>query len=502
MQSEALESVDQREAENRFDVLIVGAGISGIGAAHHLREQCPGRSFAILESRASFGGTWHLHRYPGIRSDSDLHTFGYRFKPWSGKPIASGSAILEYLGEAIHDAQLEPSIRYHHQVLSAAWDSSSQSWTLDVCIGDDAKRVQYRCEFLWMCPGYYRHARGYTPNWPGMAAFKGPIVHPQTWPEGLDYAGKRVVVIGSGATAATLIPSMAESCAHITLLQRSPTYFWTGENRNELAEQLRELEVPEEWVHEIVRRSLLKQAKDIQDLATNHPDMIKEELFKVIRQYLGEDFDMSHFTPSYRPWQQRLAYVPDGDLFQAIKSGKVSVVTDHIERFTPEGVLTRSGQMLEADIIITATGFNLCVMGDIDFTVDGQAVDFSKTYTYRGIMNSGIPNMSAMFGYLRTSWTMRVDLVADFICRLLNHMEARGAAVCTPTLGQQDLKMTPQPWIDPEEFNPGYMQRSLHLLPRRGDHEPWVFNTNYYSEKDELPRVDLDEDALVYVKRN
>ncbi len=211
---------------------------------------------------------------------------------------------------------------------------------------------------------------------------------------------------------------------------------------------------------------------------------------------------MSHFTPSYRPWQQRLAYVPDGDLFQAIKSGKVSVVTDHIERFTPEGVLTRSGQMLEADIIITATGFNLCVMGDIDFTVDGQAVDFSKTYTYRGIMNSGIPNMSAMFGYLRTSWTMRVDLVADFICRLLNHMEARGAAVCTPTLGQQDLKMTPQPWIDPEEFNPGYMQRSLHLLPRRGDHEPWVFNTNYYSEKDELPRVDLDEDALVYVKRN
>ncbi len=498
MQHDVTRPVASVDPGSHYDVVIVGAGISGIGAAHHLREQCPNKRFVILESKVSFGGTWRLHSYPGIRSDSDLHTFGYRFKPWSGKPIASGGAILDYLGEAIHDDRLEQCIRYRHEVVSAAWDSAAQSWTLSVRVGDGPERVQYRCNFLWMCQGYYRHAQGYTPKWPGMEAFKGPIIHPQTWPEGLDYAGKRVLVIGSGATAATLIPNMADDCAHITMLQRSPTYFWTGENRNELAEQLRELDVPEEWVHEIVRRSLLKQAKDIQDLAATNPEIIKEELFKVIRQYLGEDFDMSHFTPSYRPWQQRLAYVPDGDLFEAIKSGKVSVVTDHIERFTPEGILTRSGRLLEADLIITATGFNLCVMGDVAFWVDGRPVDFSTTYTYRGIMNSNVPNMSAMFGYLRTSWTMRVDLVADFVCRLLNHMDAIGAAVCTPTPRQQ---MTPQPWIDEEEFNPGYMQRSLHLMPRRGDREPWFFNTNYYLEKDQLPRVNLDEEALVYEQR-
>jgi cation diffusion facilitator CzcD-associated flavoprotein CzcO len=349
-----------------------------------------------------------------------------------------------------------------------------------------------------MCQGYYRHAEGYTPHWDGVEEFKGTIVHPQTWPEDLDYKGKRVVVIGSGATAATLIPNMADDCAHITMLQRSPTYFWTGENRNELADQLRELDVPEEWVHEIVRRSILKLAKDIQYTSESHPELIKEELFKVIREYLGEDFDMSHFTPSYRPWQQRLAYVPDGDLFEGIKSGKVSVVTDHIERFTPEGILTKSGELLEADIIITATGFNLSVMGDIAFDVNGEAVDFGRTFTYRGIMNSGVPNMAFMFGYLRTSWTMRVDLVCDFVCKLLNRMDDKGARVCTPTLGAGEQKMEALPWIDEEEFNPGYMQRGKHLMPKRGDHEPWTFSADYYTEREQLPLVSLDEGALVY----
>jgi cation diffusion facilitator CzcD-associated flavoprotein CzcO len=291
---------------------------------------------------------------------------------------------------------------------------------------------------------------------------------------------------------------MADDCAHITMLQRSPTYFWTGENRNELADQLRELEVPEEWIHEIVRRSILKLAKDIQYLSASNPEIIKEELFKVIREYLGEDFDMSHFTPSYRPWQQRLAYVPDGDLFQAIKLGKVSVVTDHIERFTEQGILTKSGELLEADIIITATGFELSVMGDIPFDIDGEPVDFAKTCTYRGVMNSGVPNMAFMFGYLRTSWTMRVDLLCDFVCRLLRHMDEIGAAAVTPTLGERDRDMLTLPWIDEEEFNPGYMQRSIHLMPRRGSHEPWQFTTDYYVEKDQLPAVDLDEEALVY----
>ena len=481
-----------------LDVLIIGAGISGIGAAHHLSQKCPDKRFAMLESKASFGGTWRQHTYPGIRSDSDLYTFGYGFKPWTGQPIANGDAILNYLEEAIEDDHLEPHIRYQHEVVSASWSSDQQHWVVRARHTQTNEFVYLTCNFLWMCQGYYRHAEGYTPHWDGVEEFKGTIVHPQTWPEDLDYKGKRVVVIGSGATAATLIPNMADDCAHITMLQRSPTYFWTGENRNELADQLRELDVPEEWVHEIVRRSILKLAKDIQYTSESHPELIKEELFKVIREYLGEDFDMSHFTPSYRPWQQRLAYVPDGDLFEGIKSGKVSVVTDHIERFTPEGILTKSGELLEADIIITATGFNLSVMGDIAFDVNGEAVDFGRTFTYRGIMNSGVPNMVFMFGYLRTSWTMRVDLVCDFVCKLLNRMDDKGARVCTPTLGAGEQKMEALPWIDEEEFNPGYMQRGKHLMPKRGDHEPWTFSADYYTEREQLPLVSLDEGALVY----
>ena len=486
------------ETVEHIDVLIVGAGISGIGAAHHLGEKCPGKSYLMLESKESFGGTWRQHTYPGIRSDSDLYTFGYGFKPWAGNPIAEGCAILNYLEEAIEDDCIDQHIRYQHEVLSASWSGEEQRWLLEARRADTGELVHFSCNFLWMCQGYYRHAEGYTPTWEGMEEFKGLVVHPQTWPENLDYSGKRVVVIGSGATAATLIPNMADDCEHITMLQRSPTYFWTGENRNELADQLRELEVPEEWVHDIVRRSILKLAKDVQYTSVEHPELVKEELFKVIREYLGDDFDMKHFTPSYRPWQQRLAYVPDGDLFEGIKSGKVSVVTDHIDRFTEDGILTKSGELLEADIIITATGFNLSIMGDIAFDVDGEPVDFGDTYTYRGLMNSGVPNMSFMFGYLRTSWTMRVDLVCDFVCKLLNNMDARGATSVTPTLGEHEQNMSRQPWIDEEEFNPGYMQRSKHLMPKRGDHEPWTFSADYYTEKDQLPLVDPDEAALVY----
>jgi cation diffusion facilitator CzcD-associated flavoprotein CzcO len=485
-------------AAEHIDVLIVGAGISGIGAAHHLLDKCPSKRFLILESKQSYGGTWRQHTYPGIRSDSDLYTFGYGFKPWTGQPIASGDAILEYLGEAIEDDDLDAHIRYQHEVLTASWSTDQHQWLITARRKDRGEIVAFSCNFLWMCQGYYRHQQGYKPRWEGMETFEGPIVHPQTWPEDLDYRGKRVVVIGSGATAATLIPNMADDCEHITMLQRSPTYFWTGENRNELADHLRELDIPEPWVHEIVRRDILKQAREIQTLSASEPEVIKEELFKVIRDYLGDDFDMRHFTPSYRPWQQRLAYVPDGDLFEGIKSGKVSVVTDHIERFTEQGIVTRSGELLEADIIITATGFNLCVMGDIAFDLDGEPVDFGSTFTYRGIMNSGIPNMAFMFGYLRTSWTMRVDLVCDFVCKLLNNMDDKGAVSCTPTLRPKDAGMAVYPWIDEEEFNPGYMQRGKHLMPRRGENEPWNFTTDYYLEKDQLPLVDLDEDALVY----
>ena len=485
-------------AAEHFDVLIVGAGISGIGAAHHLQEKCPDKRFLILDNKEAHGGTWRQHTYPGIRSDSDLYTFGYGFKPWTGQPIASADSILDYMNEVIEEEHIDEHIRYQHEVTAASWDSSDQVWRVRIYNKANHKEFTLSCNFLWMCQGYYRHQQGYTPEWPGMADFKGPIIHPQTWPEDLDYKGKRVVVIGSGATAATLVPNMADDCEHITMLQRSPTYFHTGENRNELADKLRSLDVPEEWVHEIVRREILQMMKEVQDLSAQEPELVKEELFRVIREHLGEDFDMRHFTPSYRPWQQRLAYVPDGDLFEGIKSGKVSVVTDHIDRFTENGILTSSGELLEADIIITATGFDLSVMGDIPFDLDGEAVDFSKSITYRGILFSNLPNLSHMFGYFRTSWTMRVDLVSDYICRLLNHMDARGATVCTPTLRPEDEGMQLTDWIEEEEFNPGYLQRSKHLMPKQGSQEPWQFCRDYYIEKDMLPALDLEEEALVY----
>jgi cation diffusion facilitator CzcD-associated flavoprotein CzcO len=490
------------QSPEHVDVLIVGAGISGVGAAHHLGEKCPEKSFLILEGKESFGGTWLHHTYPGIRSDSDLYTFGYAHKPWMGKPVAEADTILEYMDEAIEEEKIDQHIRYQHHVLNASWSSEDQLWSVEARRKDTDELVHFSCNFLWMCQGYYSFDKGYTPEWDGMEEFKGPIVHPQDWPEDLDYKGKKVLVIGSGATAATLLPNIADDCEHVTMLQRSPTYFHTGENRNELADRLRELEVDENIVHDIVRRDILKLSKDVQYFAESDPEMVKEELFKVIRDIMGEDFDMSHFTPNYRPWQQRLAYVPDGDLFECIKSGKVGVVTDQIDRFTDKGVLTKSGELLEADIIITATGFNLCVMGNIAFDMDGAPVDFSKTFTYRGLMNSGLPNMSFMFGYLRTSWTMRVDLVCDFVCRLLNHMDAKGASSVTPTPRPQDQGMAEHPWISEEVFNPGYLKRGMHLMPKQGDSEPWLYNPDYYTEKDAMPLIDLDEEALVYVSES
>ncbi len=496
---QAADRIARHAAPEYFDVLIVGAGISGIGAAHHLREQCPERSFVIVESKETFGGTWHTHTYPGIRSDSDLYTFGYRFKPWSGKPLAEADAILGYMGEVIQEDGLAEHIRYGHRVRSASWDSDEQRWNLVIERAADNSEVRTAAGFLWMCQGYYDHAKGYTPQWPGMEDFGGTIVHPQTWPEDLDYKGKRVVVIGSGATAATLIPNMADDCEHVTMLQRSPTYFWTGENRNEMADTLRALEVPEEWVHEIVRRKLLADYREIQNMSAEYPDLVKAELLSVVRQNLGEDFDVDkHFTPSYRPWQQRVAYVPDGDLFKGIKSGKVSIVTDHIERFTEKGILLKSGEELEADIVVTATGFNLCVLGKIAFDIDGEPVDFAERYTWRGLMLSDIPNMVYVFGYLRTSWTMRVDLVGDFVCRLLNHMRDAGTAVVTPVLAEDERDMPRQPWVLPEDFNPGYMQRGVDKMPRQGDREPWLFQADYYIERETMPAIDLGESSLEY----
>jgi cation diffusion facilitator CzcD-associated flavoprotein CzcO len=487
------------QTTEHFDVLIVGAGISGVGGAYHLTAQCPGTSFVVLEAQESFGGTWLTHRYPGIRSDSDLYTFGYRFKPWTGAPIATAAEILSYMGAVIDENNLGPHIRYRHTIAAARWSSKENLWTIDGTRTDTGEAVRFRANFLWMCQGYYRHSQGYTPEWDGMDTFKGRIVHPQTWPEDLDYAGKRVVVIGSGATAATLIPAIAADCAQVTMLQRSPTFFRTGRNAIAIADELRALAIDETWIHEIVRRKILYEQDVFTRRSFTEPEAVKQELLEAARAYLGPDYDLeTHFTPRYRPWRQRIAFIPDGDLFQAIRAGKTAVVTDEIDRFTPTGILLKSGQLLEADIIVTATGFNLNVLGDIDFTIDGKPLIFSDTVSYRGMMFTGVPNLAWVFGYFRASWTLRADLVADFVCRLLTHMKEKGASKVTPTLRPEDNEMPLAPWIDPENFNPGYLMRGMHLLPKRGDKPEWQHTQDYWTEKDQIPAADLDDGALVY----
>jgi cation diffusion facilitator CzcD-associated flavoprotein CzcO len=480
------------------DVLIVGAGISGIGGAYHLQTQLPGKTFVVLEALESFGGTWLVHRYPGIRSDSDLYTFGYRFKPWTGAPIATAEQILKYLNEVIEENDLGRHIRYHHRIQSASWSSDDHRWTIEVEQTDTGERRTFSAGFLWMCQGYYRHAQGYTPQWPGMDRYRGQIVHPQTWPEDLDYAGKRVLVIGSGATTATIVPAIAGECEHVTVLQRSPTYFWSGRNANELADTLRELDVPEEWTHEIVRRKILHDQEAVTRLSFEAPELVRDELLKGVRDLLPEGYDMTHFTPRYRPWQQRLAFVPDGDLFAGIRSGKASMVTDEIDTFTETGVRTKSGEEIDADIVVTATGFDLSVMGGIPFSVDGRPVDFADTVTYRGMMFTGVPNLVWVFGYFRASWTLRVDLIGDLVCRLLRHLDELGATTVVPALRPEDADMPILPWIDPDNFNPGYLSRSMDLMPHRGDKPEWQHTQDYWVEREALPAADLDDGCLRY----
>jgi cation diffusion facilitator CzcD-associated flavoprotein CzcO len=492
-------SASTRQALEHFDVLIVGAGISGVGSAYHLTKQLPGTSFVVLETQESFGGTWVTHRYPGIRSDSDLHTFGYSFKPWTGPPIATAAEILAYMGEVIAENDLARHIRYKHRISSASWSSETNLWTIDAVQLDSGEALTFTANFLWMCQGYYRHSEGYTPEWQGMDAFKGRIVHPQRWPDDLDTSAKKVVVIGSGATAATLIPAISDKCEHVTMLQRSPTYFRTGRNAIELAETLRQLQVKEEWIHEIVRRKILFEQDAFTRRSLTEPEVVKQELLGGISAVLGPDYDIAtHFTPRYRPWRQRIAFVPDADLFQAIKSGRASVVTDEIDRFAENGILLKSGQSLDADIIVTATGFNLNVLGDIAFTIDGKPLDFAETVTYRGMMFTGIPNMAWVFGYFRASWTLRTDLVADFVCRLLKHMKQTGANKVTPALRPEDHNMPLLSWIDPENFNPNYLMRDMHLLPKRGDKPDWQHSQDYWVEKDQFPAIDLGDAAFVY----
>ncbi len=481
------------------DVLIVGAGISGIGSAWHLQQQCPGRSYAILEAKDTFGGTWETHKYPGVRSDSDLYTFGYRFKPWVGAPVASAAEILKYMGEVITENGIGDHIHYGHRITGCRWSSTTNRWTVEAQVGPDATPVTFTCNFLWMCQGYYDHETPYIPDWPGMADYRGKFVHAQLWDPATDYTGKRVLVIGSGATAATVVPAFAQGAAHVTMLQRSPTYFFCAPNRNELADRLREIGIDEPTIHRVVREQITFDQAAMTARCREEPDAVFEELKAMIRAYAGEDFNFEpHFTPHYRPWQQRLAFCPDGDIFQAASAGKVSFVTDEIDRFTEKGVRTRSGEEIEADIIVAATGFRLSVMGEIPFSVDGRAVNWHDSVNYRGMMFTGVPNLVWVMGYFRASWTLRVDMLGDFVTRLLRHMDALGAHRVDVALRPEDADMPLLPWIDNDTFNPGYLRRGLDRMPRRGDKPEWMHNQDYWREKGEFPLIDLDGAEFLY----
>nr|AYM53460.1 flavin-binding family monooxygenase [Cystobacter sp.] len=456
------------------DVLIVGAGLSGIGAAYHLQTRCPDKRYVILEGREAMGGTWDLFRYPGIRSDSDMHTLGYAFRPWvEAKAIADGPSILRYVRETAREHGIERHIRFRHHVKRASWCSKEARWTVEAERGPGKELVRYTCDFLLMCSGYYDYAEGHRPDFPGEERFQGRIVHPQFWPESLDYENKRVVVIGSGATAVTLVPEMAKKAAHVTMLQRSPTYVVSRPAEDRLANALRR-RLPVKLAYALTRwRNVLGGLFSFK-LVRKWPQWAKNNLIALVREQLGPDYDVAtHFTPSYNPWDQRICLVPDADLFNALKQGSASVVTDHIETFTEKGISLRSGQQLEADVIVTATGLKLQLLGDIEFSIDGERRELSKSLTYKGMMFSDVPNLAFAFGYTNASWTLKVDLTFEYVCRLLKHMRRHGYTHCTP---RRDASVEEEPFLD---FSSGYVQRALGLMPKQGSRRPWRLYQNY-----------------------
>ena len=457
-----------------FDVLVVGAGISGIGSGYHLQTLCPDRSYAILESRAAMGGTWDLFRYPGIRSDSDMYTLGYAFKPWTeAKAIADGPAILSYLNETAAEHGIDRHIRFRHHVKQAAWSTERAAWIV-TATGPEGDEVQFSCNFLFMCSGYYNYARGHSPDFAGSADFGGQIVHPQHWPEDLDYAGKRDVVIGSGATAVTIVPEMAKTAASVTMLQRSPTYVVSRPAEDRFANWLR-AKLPGKLAYDIVRWRNVLLGMFFFNRARKRPERMKERLIGMVREELGPDYDVeTHFTPLYNPWDQRLCLVPDGDLFAALREGRASVVTGKIDRFVPEGIRLESGDTLPADIIVTATGLELQLLSDVAFSVDGAPVDLSKCLNYKGMMYSDVPNLASSFGYTNASWTLKADLTCMYVCRLLNTMKRRGLRQATPRIGDDTIEEVP--FLD---FSSGYVQRAIDKFPKQGSKKPWKLNQNY-----------------------
>lgn len=480
-----------------FDVVIVGGGLSGVGTACHLRRNCPNKSFVILEGRQSLGGTWDLFRYPGVRSDSDMHTLGFSFKPWrEAKSIADGPEILKYIKETAEEYDLAAHIRFRHLVTAAAWDTENASWIIEATNADTGEKLRFRGNFLAMCSGYYNYEDWHKPEFKGKERFQGQILHPQAWPEDLDYAGKRVVVIGSGATAMTLVPAMADEGAKVTMVQRSPTYVVSRPDKDRLANILRTL-LPERVAYAITRFKNIHLQNYFYNNCQTNPDKAKAKLLGWVRDHLGPDYDIdTHFTPRYNPWEQRLCLIPNADLFRTITSGAVHIVTDTIERFTEKGLLLTSGQELDADIIVTATGLQLLVLGGIEFRVDGERVDFGQRFTYKGMMYSDVPNMVQTFGYINASWTLRADLTAEYLCRLLNRMDELGIRQCTPRLREEDRDMPEHPWI--ENFSSGYMQRSMHLFPKQSDRAPWHNPQRYALDKKMIRRAKLEDGALTF----
>jgi cation diffusion facilitator CzcD-associated flavoprotein CzcO len=496
MPSEEMPDGATNRVTAEFDVLVVGAGLSGIGAGYHLQDKCPNKTYAILEGRGVIGGTWDLFRYPGVRSDSDMHTLGYRFRPWrEAKAIADGPSILRYIRQTAEEYGIDRKIRFHHRVVRASWSSADARWTVEAT-GPDGQEIRLACNFLYMCSGYYEYAAGYMPGWPGMDRFTGRIVHPQQWPEDLGYGGKRIIVIGSGATAVTLVPAMAEKAAHVTMLQRSPTYIITRPSEDAIVNWLHR-GLPSRLAHGLARWKNILLQMYFYNLARRKPAAVKKSILKFAQQQLGPDYDVSkHFNPRYNPWDQRLCLVPDGDLFRAIRTGKVSVVTDEIETFTEKGIRLRSGGELDADVIVTATGLKMRLMGGMEVFVDGVAIDVSKTMTYKGMMSSDVPNMASALGYTNASWTLKCDLTSEYVCRLLNFMDEHGYAYCTPR--KRDSSITEEPALT---FTSGYVQRALPSLPKQGSKKPWRLNQNYALDLMALRFGTVDDGTMEFTPR-
>ncbi len=479
---------------SHYDVVIVGAGISGISAAVHLMKNCPDKSFVILEARETIGGTWDLFRYPGVRSDSDMHTLGFSFKPWTeAKSIADGPSILKYVNQTTDEFGLRNSIELNTKVLRADWSTDKACWSLTLKRGEVNPEI-ITCGFISVCGGYYNYDQPHDAGFTDMESYEGRIVHPQFWPEDMDYSGKKVVVIGSGATAMTLVPSMAEKGAQVTMVQRSPTYVVSRPDQDKVANFFRKV-LPETWAYALTRFKNTVMQGYVYRQTRVSPGMVKRKLLNGVRAHLGEEVTRKHFTPSYNPWDQRLCLIPNSDLFKAINSGTVQIVTEQVDTFTKDGLKLDNGEVLPADIIVTATGLKLSVLSGIEFSVDGQHVKVPEAFSYKGMLLSGVPNMVQTFGYINASWTLRADLTSEYICRLLNHMDEIGMRQVTATLRAEDAEMTVRPWID--DFPAGYMKRSMHLFPKQGE-GPWRNTQDFAKDKKMVRSAPIDDSALKF----